>query len=1498
MKRILLFVAVALAYLTVTAQSPYNDSIYYVACRLYENGKYKDAVKLFEEVRELDKKESPEDINLPAITSHWLAACHYKAGNLEKAKENDPLFYELPPSDRALTAEARKYAIYSETATDINMAIHWAERCLEEEIKALGENSSFVYGSYCILSHLAFMAGDEAKCRAYIYKAKTTGENLNISDPSWKAMYLAMECELEAALGNHEAATADAELVMDYAKGKMKPLGFPYLIAMRTLLGGYFRDFDIDATNKLAQSATEEFKALKDVDMAGYLMIAQCIAEYYQLTNQPAAGLDICDYGIAAALPDSESMAELLYSRAQINQLLQNYDQAISDIQQTIDIYSALYPRKGEFLARFYLSMGECYDNKRDFNKSEECFRTALKGYRKQGEAGIAGHVKSLHHLATLESRLNNYKAALDYLDECRDIMEKQGVGSEGDRAYILNEMGTCEMGHRNFEAAEVHFRKAMEIYEGNEELKPDNDFYYAAATGLCSIIMAKNPESPEAAKILGNLENLFSGDNPYHKRVRINLWQFEAAKLGEAGRYDESLVLLDKCIDLAGEVDYLEVGELYKNKFSCLLNAEHVEEARLLYNDYRRKTEKRFGEFSKEYLECLEMWASLALTVGSLSDIVEMNVMCDKMLELASNFYADNDPLFYSIQIHAAMRKSLTHPGEAAEILKKVMANTKSLPDTYRPLAFKILSDIECNRANYEKALEYGKKCVESAKEAKWSQVGNLSECYNCLGKAYLMNNQLSKAEDAFKTALDYALKVNGGANSSSYLVCLNLSKLYSKMGKYDLENEYLAKVQSIGSSRYNDNESIRFLSLSNSVWQKYSEGRKYECLADIDEMDRLLGAFKDVPNANLSLPLQFRARFWMLEKDLDKAWVYGKTALSKLRDLENMKLCAQIAFQRNDYDSSMDLTKEALKTVEYVLGKDSYETIPIYMLMGDIHLAKGNAKEATKNYRRTFETGCNYIYDNIFTLTAEQRADFWASNYDFFRVYLPGLCVNFETDAEMGGLLYDAMLFTNGLLLNVDKSIIRTVQSSSEEVKNLYAELNSKKDLMVRISSQGGESGELGADVRRLEKELLGKLGTTEDADKRYSAPTWQKVKKSLPKNAVAIEFIDCPIDSSLNMILALVLTKDMKFPQVVKLFPHGRDDYFDGMHAAEDTEMSAALWGNLANYLQGCTEIYFVPQGSLCAYPVEALPLPKDKFPDPVSIHRLSSTAELIYTKKKTRDSSGATLYGGLNYETTVQELQTDAERYPEVQHRGILPGKFLSARFAREGDVVIPFLEGSKKEVDTIAYLIRRKEGKEPVSKQWNEGTETSFKALSGSYGHVLHISTHGFFNRDMDMKEVAGVITKEDLALQNSGLLMAGAANRYRGGMEIPEDIDDGILTSAEIADLDLSKVEIAVLSACETGLGEISGDGVFGLQRGFKKAGAKTILMSLWKVDDDATCFLMTEFYRHWLGDSDTGILPKGKYAALEAAKKAVRSNPEWSDPYYWAGFILLDALD
>ena len=132
--------------------------------------------------------------------------------------------------------------------------------------------------------------------------------------------------------------------------------------------------------------------------------------------------------------------------------------------------------------------------------------------------------------------------------------------------------------------------------------------------------------------------------------------------------------------------------------------------------------------------------------------------------------------------------------------------------------------------------------------------------------------------------------------------------------------------------------------------------------------------------------------------------------------------------------------------------------------------------------------------------------------------------------------------------------------------------------------------------------------------------------------------------------------------------------------------------------------------------------------------------------------------------------------------------------------------------------------------------------------------------------------------------------MAGANNTLDADKRknMPENMENGVLTAREIASMNLSDLELVVLSACQTGCGVLRDDGVFGLQRGFKKAGAHTLLMSLWSVDDKATMKMMTAFYE----EIASGV---SRREAFHSAQNRLRTDPKFSSPRYWASFIMLD---
>jgi CHAT domain-containing protein len=213
-----------------------------------------------------------------------------------------------------------------------------------------------------------------------------------------------------------------------------------------------------------------------------------------------------------------------------------------------------------------------------------------------------------------------------------------------------------------------------------------------------------------------------------------------------------------------------------------------------------------------------------------------------------------------------------------------------------------------------------------------------------------------------------------------------------------------------------------------------------------------------------------------------------------------------------------------------------------------------------------------------------------------------------------------------------------------------------------------------------------------------------------------------------------------------------------------------------------------------------------------------------------------------------------------------------------------------LPGTKKEVEAISALMKEK-GWFVSTYLGKNAQEHTLKSLSSPT--ILHIATHGYFEQDVDASYTpATSMLAEKMAknpLLRSGLMMAGASNAYTINYAKTPDwagVEDGILTAYEAMNLNLDKTELVVLSACETGLGEIrNGEGVYGLQRAFTAAGAKTLVMSLWPVSDAATQKLMTLFYSKWLETGD-------KHGAFRFAQLELKKT--FPDPYFWSAFVMI----
>jgi CHAT domain-containing protein len=220
------------------------------------------------------------------------------------------------------------------------------------------------------------------------------------------------------------------------------------------------------------------------------------------------------------------------------------------------------------------------------------------------------------------------------------------------------------------------------------------------------------------------------------------------------------------------------------------------------------------------------------------------------------------------------------------------------------------------------------------------------------------------------------------------------------------------------------------------------------------------------------------------------------------------------------------------------------------------------------------------------------------------------------------------------------------------------------------------------------------------------------------------------------------------------------------------------------------------------------------------------------------------------------------------------------------FPDYGTGMIMELPGTKVEVDAINKLLKTS-GYQVSELVQRDATETNLK--SAHKEAILHIATHGYFLKDVEKTSwPIGVMADyaKDNVLLRSGLMLTGASEADKLSVGL-DSSNNGIMTSYEAMNLDLKGTNLVVLSACETGLGEIkSGEGVYGLQRAFLVAGAEAIIMSLWKVDDDATQQLMSNFYANWIKSND-------RQKAFKLAQQQLMTK--YKEPLYWGAFVMIE---
>ncbi len=556
-----------------------------------------------------------------------------------------------------------------------------------------------------------------------------------------------------------------------------------------------------------------------------------------------------------------------------------------------------------------------------------------------------------------------------------------------------------------------------------------------------------------------------------------------------------------------------------------------------------------------------------------------------------------------------------------------------------------------------------------------------------------------------------------------------------------------------------------------------------------------------------------------------------------------------------------TMNAANKCVESAETYFGSHHSNTLDAYSLRSNYEGFYNKGREAMQDRKKCFEIIQSNIEKNFTYLTARERTAYWEK-------YLPETTVMFafaqklnEQQSEFTDALFDQQLLSKGLLLTAESALQRAIDGNSE-LSSAYQLIRNlrKKASDSKTSPKDAEAATLEAD--RIERDLgtsANSLHQFMDFLKVHS----DDVKSKLGIEDIAIEFVDYRIGKDSIMYAALAMTSRWNHVRFIPLIEKKEVE-------KNKDNLADYLWNPILNILGYIPKnIYFAPSGLLYQIPIESQKLSDGRYMcDAFNMYRMSSTRWLSY-KNNDFHSNGAIVYGGLDYDTTIDDIKKDMEKYPSVAHN-----KQRGTTALRGGLSGLDYLPATKIEAEEIFKLFSQS-GIATKCYMGIEGTEASLRSVSGEKIKYIHIASHGLiFENGKD-------------PLESCCICLAGANNIIEGKKNLQAN-EDGIMTAKEISDMDLSGLDLFVMSACQTGLGRISYDGVWGLQRGVKKAGGNSIIMTLWDVDDEIASGFMGTFYQELLQG-------KSKLQSFDIAKKYIRMKTGYEDYDSWASFILLD---
>ncbi|KAB2907486.1 MAG: CHAT domain-containing protein [Ignavibacteriales bacterium] len=809
----------------------------------------------------------------------------------------------------------------------------------------------------------------------------------------------------------------------------------------------------------------------------------------------------------------------------------------------------------------------------------------------------------------------------------------------------------------------------------------------------------------------------------------------------------------------------------------------------------------------------------------------------------------------------------------------------------------------------------------------------------FHYLKEIALVKNEPSKAELYYLQTIKI-FEETGESKSQNYgMVLHNFGSFYFNEKNYPQAINYLKRALEIRKI-YRQEYPLDYVITCDLIATAYAQMKIYnEADKYYSEIQKVFSETRDTLNIDYTIFLHNFGLFYYNQRNLEKAEEYYNRCLSLSEKLVGKNFSdyptilfnlASVYKMKGEYAKAESLYVEAFELANKIdKNKEINETV--LENFGQLYIYTKQYEKAFYWIEKALKDAKRKIIDRFPALSEEEK-EIRLINFNYQTLF----SVNSSLGNTKSKIVYDYYLFRKGLVLNSSANIREFIANSdNKKLKEKYEGWQSLLAEINQMISKTPEQREMaGFDLKAaqekaelLEKELSQMSSEFKDfvLIPNYK---WEDVQKKMKPGEALVEFVNFYIESKeatdetrygvyitksgqnepifielkdgnkLDRLIIPELNERNKNPLAYEAVDDGNstgnneekgagNDEDNGGVISEKTIYNE-LFAQIAEHLKGIKKVYISPDGEFYKVNFNTIKNPKTGkyLIEEYEINYITSGNDIVRGTKSTKQNKTAVLMGYPNYNLSSDKF------IPLVQNqRDRDSQRDVTFEMSESRQFYFQPLSGTMEETKETGSILRSA-GWAVKTLLYDEATETNLKKVKAP--GILSVATHGYFQGNPDYSredEIMGGIDNS-VAFYNpllrSGLLLTGAQTYQNSTPEEREKLpENGIFTGAEAAQLNLFGTDVVILSACETGLGKVNnGEGVFGLQRGFFGAGANSVLMSLWKVNDAATKELMIEFMKNYSTTFDKqGSLRKAQLTLMKKYPK----------PYYWGAFVLVE---